>query len=190
LIDRHRPQRRCSDASKPATAPSETALSSHPETHQLIHSESGRSSIRATQDAEIIIIGPGSLFTSILPNLLVPEIADAIRASVAPKIYVCNVMTQTHETDNYKASDHLRAINRHAGAGMVTHVLVNTGRIPEETRKRYAQTGAHVVEPDVDAMRMLGVRPLRGSFIDVTNVVRHNPRKLASMIFRLAARLG
>lgn len=146
--------------------------------------------IEAIQDAEIIIIGPGSLFTSILPNLLVPEIAAAIKASAAPKIYVCNVMTQPHETDDFKASDHLCAIKRHAGADLVTHVLVNTGRITEETQKRYAKTGAHMVEADVDALRMLGVRPLRGNFIDVTNVVRHNPRKLASVIFRLASKLG
>lgn len=146
--------------------------------------------IEAIRDAEIIIIGPGSLFTSILPNLLVTEIAAAIQASTAPKIYVCNVMTQPHETDDFKASDHLRAIKRHAGSNLVTHVLVNTGRIPEETQERYAQTGAHMVEADVDALRMLGVRPLKGNFIDVTNVVRHNPRKLASVIFRLASKLG
>jgi uncharacterized cofD-like protein len=146
--------------------------------------------IEAIQDAEIIIIGPGSLFTSILPNLLVPEIAAAIKDSTAPKIYVCNVMTQPHETDDFKASDHLRAIKRHAGSDLVTHVLVNTGRIPEETQERYAQTGAQMVEADVDALRMLGVRPLKGNFIDVTNVVRHNPRKLASVIFRLASKLG
>jgi uncharacterized cofD-like protein len=146
--------------------------------------------LEAIQDAEIIIIGPGSLFTSILPNLLVPEIAAAIKDSSAPKIYVCNVMTQPHETDNYKASDHLRAIKRHAGSDLITHVLVNTGRIPEETQERYAQTGAQMVEADVDALRMLGVRPLKGNFIDVTNVVRHNPRKLASVIFRLASKLG
>lgn len=146
--------------------------------------------IEAIQDAEIIIIGPGSLFTSILPNLLVPEIAEAIKVSTAPKIYVCNVMTQPHETDEFKASDHLRAITRHGGSGLVTHMLVNTGRIPEQTQQRYAETGAHMVEADLDALRMLGVRPLRGNFIDVTNVVRHNPRKLASTIFRLAAKLG
>ena len=146
--------------------------------------------VEAIQDAEIIIIGPGSLFTSILPNLLVPEIAAAIKDSTAPKIYVCNVMTQPHETDAFKASDHLRAIKRHAGSDLVTHVLVNTGRIPEETQERYAQTGAQMVEADVDALRMLGVRPLKGNFIDVTNVVRHNPRKLASVIFRLASKLG
>jgi uncharacterized cofD-like protein len=146
--------------------------------------------VEAIQDAEIIIIGPGSLFTSILPNLLVPEIAAAVKASSAPKIYVCNVMTQPHETDNFKASDHLRAITRHGGSDLVTHVLINTGRIPGDTERRYAETGAYLVEADVDALRMLGVRPLRGNFIDVTNVVRHNPRKLASIIFRLASKLG
>jgi len=145
--------------------------------------------IEAIQDAEMIIIGPGSLFTSILPNLLVPEIAAAIKSSMAPKVYVCNVMTQPHETDGFKASDHLRAITRHAGTGLVTHVLVNSGRIPPEMAERYAQSGATVVEADLDALRLLGVEPIRSNIVDVTNVVRHNPHKLASRIFRLVRKL-
>jgi len=145
--------------------------------------------VAAIREADVIIIGPGSLYTSIIPNLLVPEIADAIRVSSAPKIYVCNVMTQPNETAHMKASDHVRAIINHTGPGMVTHVLVNNGRVKEEVLERYRQTGADYVVPDEDAISMLGVRPLHGNFVDVTNLVRHNPQKLASAIFRLAAKL-
>ena len=139
--------------------------------------------------ADVIIIGPGSLFTSIIPNLLVPEIAEAIRASDVPKIYVCNVMTQPGETAGFKASDHVRAIIRHIGQGVITHALVNIGEVEDRVLERYQATGAEYVVPDEDAIEMLGVTPLHGNFINITNLVRHDPEKLASTIFRLVAKL-
>jgi uncharacterized cofD-like protein len=145
--------------------------------------------VAAILQADVILIGPGSIYTSIIPNLLVPEIAAAIRASTAPKIYVCNVMTQPSETAHMKASDHVRAIIAHIGPGVITHVLVNNGRVKEEVLARYRQTGADYVEPDENAISMLGVRPMHGNFVDVTNMVRHHPQKLASAIFRLMAKL-
>lgn len=145
--------------------------------------------VNAIREADMIIIGPGSLYTSIIPNLLVPEIAAAIRASSAPKIYVCNVMTQPNETAQMKASDHVRAIINHIGPGVITHVLVNNGRVKEEVLERYRKTGADYVVPDENAIAMLGVRPMHGNFVDVTNLVRHHPQKLASAIFRLTAKL-
>jgi uncharacterized cofD-like protein len=146
--------------------------------------------IEAIEDADVIIIGPGSLFTSIIPNLLVPEISEAIRRNTrAPKIYVCNVMTQVGETAGFSASDHVRAIMRHIGKGVITHALVNNGRVADEVLERYRQTGAEYVEPDEDAIEMMGVRALHGNFLDVTNLVRHHPQKLASTIFRVVARL-
>lgn len=145
--------------------------------------------VKAIQEAEIIVIGPGSLFTSIIPNLLVPEIAEALKASKAPKIYVCNVMTQPNETKGFKASDHVKAIVRHIGKGVVTHVLVNNAKVPEEILERYRQAGADYIEPDETAIEMLGVRPIHGGFIDVSNVVRHHPHKLASAVFKIAARI-
>jgi uncharacterized cofD-like protein len=145
--------------------------------------------LKAIAEAEIIVIGPGSLYTSILPNLLVPEIAEAIKAAKAPKIYVCNVMTQGNETLGYKASDHVRAILRHVGKDVIDIALVNATKIPEEVLERYQKTGANWVEPDTAAIEMLGVRPMQGNFVDITNVVRHNPQKLAQAIFRIMARL-
>jgi uncharacterized cofD-like protein len=145
--------------------------------------------VKAIQDAEMIVIGPGSLYTSIIPNLLVPEIAEAIKASKVPKIYVCNVMTQPNETLNYTAADHVRALIRHIGKGVITHVLINSGKVPPEVLERYESKGAKFIQPEETEIEMLGVRPIHGPFIDVSNVVRHNPQKLAQAIFRIAARL-
>ncbi|HEX9997158.1 MAG TPA: gluconeogenesis factor YvcK family protein [Abditibacterium sp.] len=145
--------------------------------------------VKAIQEAEMIVIGPGSLFTSIIPNLLVPEIAAAIKASKAPKIYVCNVMTQPNETLDFSAADHVRALIRHIGQGVITHVLINSARVPDEVLARYEAKGAKFIAPEETEIEMLGVRPIHGPFIDVSNVVRHNPQRLATAIFRIAARL-
>ena len=145
--------------------------------------------VEAIHEAEVIIIGPGSLFTSIIPNLLVPEIAAAIKASKAPKIYVCNVMTQPNETLDMTAADPVRAITRHIGSGVITHVLLNSAPVPAEALERYKESGASPVEVDETELELLGVRPIHGPFLDVSNVVRHHPGKLATAIFRIAARL-
>ena len=145
--------------------------------------------VEAIRDAEIIIIGPGSLFTSIIPNLLVPEIAEALKASRAPKIYVCNVMTQPNETLDMTAADHVRAITRHIGSGVISHVLLNSAPVPAEALQRYRELGSGPVEVNESELELLGVRPIHGPFLDVSNVVRHHPGKLATAIFRIAARL-
>lgn len=145
--------------------------------------------VGAIRDAEMIVIGPGSLYTSIIPNLMVPEIAAAIKASRAPKIYVCNVMTQPNETLNYSAADHVRALIHHIGQGVITHVLLNSAKVPPEVLSRYEAKGAKYIMPEEAEIEMMGVRPIHGAFIDVSNVVRHNPQKLAAAIFRIAARL-
>ncbi|MBW3635528.1 MAG: YvcK family protein [Armatimonadetes bacterium] len=144
--------------------------------------------VKAIEEAEIILIGPGSLFTSIIPNLLVPEIAAAIKASRAPKIYVCNVMTQPNETLDFSAADHVRALIHHIGQGVITHVLLNSGKVPPDVLARYEAKGARYIAPDETEIEMLGVRPIHGPFIDVSNVVRHNSQKLAAAIFRIASR--
>jgi len=145
--------------------------------------------VEAIRDAEIIIIGPGSLYTSIIPNLLVPEIAAAIQKATAPKLYVCNVMTQPGETTGYKASDHVRAIIRHIGQGVLTHAALNSGRVAPEVLERYRESGADFVAPDAEAVELLGVRPLRFNFVNSSDIVRHNPQRLASFIFRTIGKM-
>lgn len=151
--------------------------------------------VEAIKDAEIIILGPGSLYTSILPNLLVPEISAAIKASRAPKVYVCNVMTQPGETGGYSATDHVRALIHHIGPDVITHVLVNSGKVPMEILERYHKTGADSVAFNADELEMLGVRAIKGNFMEITDrasskhVVGHNPQKLAQTIFRIAGKM-
>jgi len=145
--------------------------------------------VKAIQEAEIIVIGPGSLFTSIIPNLLVPEIEAAIKKSRAPKIYVCNVMTQPEETSGFSAADHVRALIRHIGTGVVTHVLLNSAPVPPDVLARYKAIGAEYIAPEETEIEMMGVRAIHGPFIDVSNVVRHHPGKLAAAILRIAARV-
>ena len=135
--------------------------------------------------ADAIVIGPGSIFTSIVPNLLVEGVVNAIVASPAVKIYVCNVMTQPGETDGFKASDHVRAITDHAGRRLSTYVLVNKEVPSLRLLDKYRQQGAELVVPDVDAIREMGYKPITGNFISQTDVVRHDHEKLAQAILRL-----
>ncbi len=138
--------------------------------------------IAAINAADAIILGPGSLYTSVLPNLLVREIGNAVVTSKAPKIYICNVMTQPGETDGYKASHHVRALLDHVGPGLIDYVIVNTSPIPETLLERYRLEGAIPVEPDVYAIASLGVTPITAPVISMTNLVRHDSQKLAEVI--------
>lgn len=142
--------------------------------------------ITAINEADIIILGPGSLFTSIIPNLLVKDIANAVKNTAATKIYICNAMTQPGETDNYTASDHIKAIINHTGPGLMDIALINTEEIPGEILERYAEEGAVPVIADLDKIKLLGVAPLGAKIIVKTSLIRHDADKLAKMIFRLA----
>jgi uncharacterized cofD-like protein len=141
----------------------------------------------AIADAELIVLGPGSLYTSVIPNLLVRGVADAVRANrSATRLYVCNVMTQPGETDGYTASDHVRALQRLVAADIVTHALLNTQ--PPRQRAllaRYEAEGAHPVPADVDAVRQLGVIPISAPLISEEDVVRHDPEALARALLRI-----
>ncbi|MEO7715463.1 MAG: gluconeogenesis factor YvcK family protein [Capsulimonas sp.] len=142
--------------------------------------------LRAIKEADAIILGPGSVYTSVVPNLLVDGIADAISRSKAVKVYVCNVMTQPGETQGFTASDHIKAIAEHApGKKIVTHVLVNKERPAPELLEKYEKHGQKFVEPDLDAIRALGYTPVPGNFISQEDVVRHDSARLAEAIFRI-----
>lgn len=143
--------------------------------------------VEAIRDADVVILGPGSLFTSVLPNLLVRGIASAIRRGEALRVYVCNVMTQPGETDGFTASDHVRAIFEHVGEGLVEHVLVNTGEVPPRLAERYRQEGAYPVVVDYDKLGELGVSVAGGNLISTTNYARHDPERLAEAIVRMLA---
>lgn len=141
--------------------------------------------MRAIEEAEVIVLGPGSLYTSIIPNLLVPGVADAIRRSRALKIYVCNVMTEPGESDGYTASQHIKALIDHAGYGIVDICLVNNRPISDEMKVKYREQGAAQVEIDAAAQK-LGVEVVQRDLLDENrSYVRHDPEKLAQVIGQL-----
>ncbi|MCL6590436.1 MAG: YvcK family protein [Firmicutes bacterium] len=142
--------------------------------------------IAAINNADVIVLGPGSLFTSIIPNLLVAEISKAIKDSKALKLYVCNAMTQPGETANFSAGDHLRAIVNHAGFGLVDIAIVNTDKVPADILARYHAEGSDQVAVDFEKIRNLGVTPLGLKVITKANVIRHDAMKLARIIERLS----
>ena len=145
--------------------------------------------LAALPEADLILIGPGSLYTSVLPNLLIKPIADALRQAKALRVYICNVMTQPGETEGYSAEEHLSAIIEHAG--LVVDVMVLNGRRPTETLlQSYAVENQFPVPFDINAIRELGVTPFFGDIISEGDYVRHDSAALAETIFRLYDRYG
>lgn len=143
--------------------------------------------VEAIEAADVIVLGPGSLYTSIIPNLLVPGIADAIRRSKALKVYVCNIMTQPGETDGYSVSEHVKALVDHAGYGIVDICLVNSSPIPESHLKRYQERQSQPVAIDPKETQRLGVELLQAELLESEGeLVRHSPDRVATQIFHLA----
>jgi len=143
--------------------------------------------LEALSGAEVIVLGPGSLYTSIIPNLLVKDVADAIRWSTAVKIYVCNIMTQPGETTGYSVEDHLEAIFQHGGDHLVDYVLLNRRKLPEDVIQKYRAEGAEVVELSGKQSRF-HVKYLFGDLADINyGLVRHDPKALAQLIMKVAA---
>lgn len=138
--------------------------------------------IDAIREADLILLGPGSLYTSILPNLLIPEIAAAIAKSTAPRVYIANLMTQPGETTAYSLADHLRAIRRHTPHNVVDWVVANRHRISPEVAKRYRREGAGQVAIDLPKIQELGYRLVLDNLIEEHAVIRHNPRRLARLL--------
>lgn len=145
--------------------------------------------LAAIGNADLIVLGPGSLYTSVIPNLLVRGMADAIAKSPAATVYVCNIMTQPGETDRYKASEHIRAIHQHAGSGLIDYAIVNGEDIPKILLQKYKKDGAVPVRPDLKEIERMHVKPVKQNLVFETDVVRHDPDKLARSIMELAAAL-
>jgi uncharacterized cofD-like protein len=140
--------------------------------------------------ADIISIGPGSLFTSLIPNLLVHGIADAIVKSSATKVYVCNLMTQANESLGLTAADHIRALNRHAGRQIFDYALINRAPISDGLKAKYALEGACQIVADLEAIEALGVIPVLGDYLEEGDVARHNTARVAADLVQLAASNG
>lgn len=147
--------------------------------------------LSAIRDADMIVLGPGSLYTSIIPNLLVSGIVGAIMESDALKVYVCNVMTQDGETEGYTVSDHIAAIFKHSAPGLFDLCLTNSSPIPKGVATRYAEEGAELIACDLDACSRLGVEIVNRPVATVENgFVRHHPGHLARELILLQAERG
>jgi len=142
--------------------------------------------LKAIQEADVIILGPGSLYTSIIPNLLVKNMARAINNSEAIKIYVSNIMTQQGETIGYSLSDHLKALNEHADKLVIDYAIANTGRVPETLIEKYKTENAAPVVIDYDIINDMGIKLIKGNFVSVDKgYLRHDYEELARKIFKL-----
>ena len=140
--------------------------------------------LKAILEADAVVLGPGSLYTSVLPNLLIKEVAETIALSRAVKIYVCNVMTQPGETDFFSVADHVRAILKHTGPGFIHYVIANKEKVPAKLLKRYEAHGQEPVVMDEAAVDELGIKLVKKSLLDQEDYVRHSPEKLGKAIIR------
>ncbi len=146
--------------------------------------------LRAIAEADLITIGPGSLFTSLVPNLLVNGIPEAIAASHAMKAYIGNLMTQANESQGMTASEHIRVLFQHADRKVVDYALLNTTPVPPSLKMAYAAEQAEPIVNDLDRIRELGVEPILGEYLDDKVVARHNYVRIASELIEFAAARG
>jgi uncharacterized cofD-like protein len=142
--------------------------------------------LEAARSADIVVIGPGSLYTSLMPVLLVRGLAEAVRQSRARVVLVMNLTTEPGETDGYTAVDHLLAIRRHAPEMPIHDVLLNATPVSDAQVRAYAASGATVVSPDIELLRALGHRPVVREILGSGPKIRHDPHGLAEAIVELA----
>jgi uncharacterized cofD-like protein len=151
------------------------------------HAPPLRETLQAIAEADLITLGPGSLFTSVIPNLLVEGIPKAIRKSSAVKVHIVNLMSQPGETTGFSAADHVEAIHQHSCAGLLDCVVLNTRPITRFQGRKYAQLKARPVEIDLDRLKAMGLRIIEKDLLDQGATVRHEPASLARVVLDLAA---
>lgn len=141
--------------------------------------------IQAIRNAELIILGPGSLYTSVIPNLLVKQISEEIIKSKAKKIYVCNIMTQPGETDNYTVSDHLKALIQHSGSNKIVDAVLVNDYLPEKLADIYQKSGSYPVKLDIPEVKKLGIKIVAKKLIQDSKegLVRHSSNRVARAVY-------
>jgi uncharacterized cofD-like protein len=142
--------------------------------------------LEAIAAADLITLGPGSLYTSLITNLLVREIPEAIGRSSATRVYICNLMTQANESLGLSASQHIEKILNHAGTQIFDYALINTAPIGNQTLARYASEGQAPILADLERIRSLGVEPITGNFVHEGDVLRHSYDVVAETLLQLA----
>ena len=142
--------------------------------------------IESIMEADAVVIGPGSLYTNVIPNLLVKGVARAIKETKAFKIYVSNLMTEPGQTDNYTLSEHIKAINEHVGKGVIEYCIYDTGEIIPEYIRKYNMEGSELVEQDTSKVKVEGVYLMQRNLSHIENgYIRHNPDAIAASIIQL-----
>lgn len=142
-----------------------------------------KDAIKAIEEADAIVLGPGSLYTSIIPNLLVNDISESIRKSDAIKIYISNIMTQPGETTGFKVSDHIKVLKKYGGRNIVDYVIANRGDIPESVRERYHKDNSDLVDLDKKELKKLGVEVIEASLAKISSgYVKHDAEYLAEVL--------
>ncbi|WP_301553454.1 gluconeogenesis factor YvcK family protein [Desulfuribacillus stibiiarsenatis] len=144
--------------------------------------------LQALQKADVIIVGPGSLYTSVLPVLMVQGITEAIRNSTASKVYICNVMTQPGETDRYTAYDHVKAIYEHVGYQLFDTIICHSGKVDEEVSKQYDEQGAAPVAVHKEKLERLGLKVIAKDLVKHQTYLRHDAKKVSQLILQVISR--
>ena len=141
--------------------------------------------LKAIEEADYIIMGPGSLYTSIIPNLVISNVSEKIRESKAKKIYVCNVMTQHGETDNYSVCDHIVAINKHVEENIFDLVIANSREFDDSILSKYHKEKQEPVKIDQDKIKELGIKLIKNNDVGIVdnNTIRHNADKVSELIY-------
>ena len=141
--------------------------------------------LKAIEEADYIIMGPGSLYTSIIPNLVISKVSEKIRESNAKKIYVCNVMTQHGETDNYSVSDHVVAINKHVEENIFDLVIANSREFDDSILSKYHKEKQEPVKIDQEKIQELGIKLIKNNDVGIVdnNTIRHNADKVSELIY-------
>jgi uncharacterized cofD-like protein len=141
--------------------------------------------LTAILEADAIVLGPGSLYTSVLPNLVIPEVAENIALSRAVKVYICNVMTQPGETDHFTVADHVRVLLDHTAPNFVHYVMANQEKVPSRLLERYAKNRQEPVVVDAAEVEALGPRLIKANLLHHEDFVRHEPDKLGRALMKL-----
>jgi uncharacterized cofD-like protein len=143
--------------------------------------------LAAIASADLITLGPGSLYTSLVTNLLVQGIPEALAAAKGTRVYIANLMTQANESLHLTASQHIERIYTHTGQPIFDYALVNTAPVSEAVRQRYAAEGAQAIEPDVERIEAMGIRCITGNFAAEGDVLRHDSARVAQTLLEIAA---
>ena len=140
--------------------------------------------LTAIRRADLILVGPGSLYTSLIPNFLVDEVVEVIAHSRATRVYIANVMTQPGETQGYSVADHVRAIDKHCERKLFDAVVVSRAPVSQRIIRRYKAQGAEPVRPALNELRDMGLKAITGDLLHQHGVVRHDPDRLASLLIK------